>query len=100
MAADLLPCALCGAGRPQGSCHIIKLTDEEKAAVRAAGGTPPQESVFCKPCWRALSDPNSGPAVIKGLVQTRLRQLGVGDAEKIAERFHNRLVERIKARPS
>ena len=98
--ADTLKCALCGASRPLGACHIIKLTDTEKSVLREAGQPVVNESVFCKPCWRTLSDPHAGPAVIKGLVQARLRQLGVGDAEKIAERYHNRLVEKIKVRPS
>lgn len=100
MAAEKLRCGVCGTNRPRGSCHIIVLSDEEKAQLRAAGQRPLNEYVYCKPCWRTLSNPASGPSVIKGLVQARLRQLGVGDAEKIAQRFHNRLVEKIKERPS
>lgn len=99
--AEVLHCGLCGAGRPRGSCHIIALTPEEKQQLKAMGQKPQNEYIYCKPCWKTLSNPASGPSVIKGLVQSRLQQLGVRDAEKIAERYYLRLVEKIKPqRPS
>lgn len=100
MAAEMLHCGLCGAERPRGSCHIIAPTDAEKQQIRVMGQEPEKEYIYCKPCWRTLSNPVSGPAVMKGLVQSRLRQLGVGNADKIAERYHDRLVAKIKPRPS
>lgn len=89
-------CALCGTGRSREACHIITLTPEERTAIRESGAKPETEYVYCKPCWRRLSDPVTGPAIMKGLVQTRLRQLGVSDAERIASQYHARLVDRIK----
>jgi hypothetical protein len=64
------------------------------------GQTPQKEYVYCRPCWGVLSNPVTSPSVLKGLVQTGLRQLGVGDAERIAKQYYVRLVERIKQRPS
>lgn len=99
MAKDL-NCGICGVGRPRGSCHVIQLTAEEKADLRRNGQKPQNEYIYCKPCWRTLSNPVTGPSVMKGLVQARLRQLGVDDAGDIAQRYYNRLVEKIKQRPS
>lgn len=99
--AEVLHCGLCGTGRPRGSCHVIAITPEERQQIRQMGQQPMNEYIYCKPCWRILSDPATGPSVIKGLVQARLRQLGVEDAETIAERYYNRLVGRLKQpRPS
>lgn len=92
MAADELRCGICGTLRPRGSCHVIPLTDEDRKTL----GTELKECVYCKPCWRTLSNRVSGPSLMKGLLQAHLRQLGVGDAEMIAERYHNRLVSKIK----
>jgi NAD-dependent dihydropyrimidine dehydrogenase PreA subunit len=94
--ADELHCGICGDARPRASCHIVRLTDEEGAIL----GTDDKECVYCKPCWRTLSNPLIGASLTKGLLLARLRRLGVGDAEKIAERYHAKLVSRIKARPS
>jgi len=93
--AEILKCGLCGAGRPRASCHIITLSLEERQQLRAMGQQPRSEYVYCKPCWRTLSNPVTAPAVLKGLVQTGLRQFGVENAEQVAQQYYNRLVERI-----
>lgn len=89
-------CVNCGAGRSREVCHIITLTAEERAVLRDSGAKPEVEYVYCKPCWRRLSDPKTGPSIMKGLLQIQLRQFGVEDAERIATRYHDRLVDRIK----
>ena len=94
--ADELRCGICGASRPRGSCHIITLSDEERATL----GTTRRECVYCKPCWRTLSDPAGGTAYTKGMLTMWLRQLGVGNAEELAERYTNRLIAARKQPPS
>lgn len=98
--SEKLQCGICGASRPRGSCHIIVLTDAEKAQMLASGKQPEDEYIYCKPCWRVLSDRATGPSLYKGLIQARLRQLGVDNAEKIAQHHHDALVAKIKERPS
>jgi hypothetical protein len=94
-------CGVCGRSFSEPGCHIITLTDEEKQELRSRGETPLEEYVFCKPCWKTLSDPVSGPAFGRGLIQQQLQQFGVGGAEKAAARFHAKLVARInKPKPS
>jgi len=88
-------CGVCGQPRLRTACHIIKLTAEERQFFRDAGEQPASEYVYCRPCWRTLSHPISGPNLGKGLMQARLRQLGVANAEEFASGFHKKLVARI-----
>ena len=92
---EKLSCGLCGKSRPRGACHIEVLTEQEMEYLRQTGQKPLKEYVYCRPCWKTLSNRISGPSVIKGLFQIRLRQLGLPNAEKAASRFHDWLVENI-----
>lgn len=101
MAEEFENCGVCGQPRPRSKCHIIKLSPEERQFFRDQGQEPRTEYVYCQPCWRTLSNPVQGPNLGKGLIQARLRQLGVSNAEEIASEFHARLLSRItKPKPS
>jgi hypothetical protein len=91
-------CALCEQLKEEGACEVLTLTDAEKAAVKDA----PDRYVYCRPCWRILNDPVNGLALMKGLVQAKLRSLGVsGDrAEAAAQEFQKKLMSRSTRRPS
>lgn len=92
---ELETCGVCGQPRPRDKCKIIKLSLEERQFLRKQGQEPQTEYVYCQPCWRTLSNPVQGPNLGKGLIQARLRQLGVSNAEEIASEFHRRLLSRI-----
>ena len=102
---DKCTCGVCGRKSAREYCHIIKLTEAEReqllSQIEPEEVEPEKEYIFCKPCWTTLSDPEAGPMYGKGLIQQRLRQFGVGNAEEIANRFHAKLVDRInKPKPS
>ena len=93
--AEPIPCGVCGIPHPREKCHIIVLTETERSALLANGQEPKDEYIYCRPCWKTLSNPVSGPAMIKGLVQMRLRLAGVEDSERLATQLHARLVAKI-----
>ena len=93
-------CGVCSRLRDLNSCEIVVLTDEEKKAIRASGAEPQDEYHYCRPCWKNLANPVSGPAFMKGIFQIRLRQLGVANAEQLANKYHAGLVSKIKEKPS
>lgn len=93
---DVVPCGVCGRGFPKGKCHIITLSEEEKQVLRDSNQEVLEEYIYCQPCWRTLSNPVSGPAVMKGLLQIRLQQSGVSNAEQVATKFHAKLVSKIQ----
>jgi ferredoxin len=93
-------CGICSTEHPTTRYHVITLTDEEKQVLAESGQTPPNEFVYCKPCWNTLQDPVSGPMLMKGLFQMRLRELGVSSSERLADEYHAALIKKIKGRPS
>lgn len=93
-------CGICSTSLPRSALHVVVLTDEEKDVLRQSGQSPPDECLYCKACWKTLSNPVSGPMLMKGFFQLRLRELGVSSAEKLADEYHASLVRRIKGRPS
>jgi hypothetical protein len=91
-------CAVCGAAKQRAHCTVIVLTEDEKASME----NPPDEYVYCKPCWKVLSDPVNSTALMKGLTQAKLRSLGVDDdrAESAAAQFVKKLAARSTQRSS
>lgn len=101
MATAKIVCGVCGAKRARIACHVITLTPEEIQTITANSGTAPQAQMFyCKPCWRTLQDPNSGPSLMKGIYQIGLRALGVSNADTLAKRYHQGLVSKIPKNPN
>lgn len=83
-------CLVCEKEKDAAVCHIIVLTEEERAHVE----NPQDEYVYCKPCWRILSDPVSGPALMSGIAQHHLRDAGVAEADTLALKFRQELTAR------
>ena len=94
--ADKLVCLICQAKRPRNNCHVVKLTVEERHLLRQEGREILEEYPYCLPCWRMISDPVSGPALLKGLAQAHLRGLGVSNAEELATNYYNGLLKLSK----
>lgn len=87
-------CNICGRSRPRGQLEIIQLTVKEKEYYRRIGQEVLSEYAFCRPCWRVMSDPAKGPALIKSLFEISLSRSGVQNAEQIAKQYHTWLVKK------
>lgn len=88
-----MKCLICDKELTAETCHTIILTEEERRIT-----TDPLDAyTYCKPCWKVISDPIRGPILMKGLVQQRMRLLGVSveAAEALSTEYHRALVERI-----
>lgn len=89
-------CAICRQERK--NCKVFQLTETEKREFREKGNEVPEELAYCQPCWKTVSDPVSGPALMKGMLQIQLQQLGVSNAEDLASKFHTKLLKNSKRR--
>ena len=92
--AAMVACGICGKAKARSGCKIIKPTLQEQKELNRVGDDR-KEFIYCKPCWRILSDPLTGPSLGKGIIETRLRQAGVPNAEQVAKSFHKKLLARI-----
>jgi hypothetical protein len=90
----MVTCQLCERSFPRDRCHIIVPTTQERAHIEQQGGEPLDEYTYCQPCWKSLSNPVTGPAIMRGLFERRLRLLGVSNAEDLANRYHGELIKR------
>lgn len=91
-----IQCVVCGRMRPRGQCEVIKPTLKERDAIRETGQEPAPEYVYCRPCWRNITDPVTGPAFMKSLFEVLLTRAGVQGSEKMAIAFHAWLAKRAK----
>ena len=85
-------CTVCK--RDRDNCKVFQLTEAEREAFGKLSDKGLTEVAYCQPCWKTLSNPVSGPAFLKGLFQTQLKQLGVSNAEALASKFHVKLLEK------
>lgn len=92
-----MECFVCKRDFRLQECEVVELTDEERQAI---GSSAPTKQIYCKPCWRALKDPEQGPQLLKGLFLLRAKQLGVRDADEKAEAYYKLLVKGTKSPPS
>lgn len=89
------PCCVCRRGHE--GCHIISLTEEEKATMAASGFDPvPEDLAYCPSCWKILGDKERGAQLLRGISEVSLRRLGVVDAEVRATKFHDGLLAKAK----
>lgn len=93
-----MKCLICETSSKMVEYKTFELTEAEKKELEE----PLEAYVYCQPCWRVLSDPVQGPALMKGLAQQRLRLLGVSPAiaEALAESYHKALVVRAASSKS
>lgn len=76
--------------------HVIVLTEAERQVI----ANPLDEYTYCRPCWQVLSNPQTAPALISGIARHSLHQLGVDNADELAEKFRQDLAERATTRRS
>ncbi len=96
MVNEEVQCVICGRMRPRAQCKIIKPDIKERDAIRELGQEPKPEYTYCRPCWRNITDPTTGPAFMKSLFEVLLSRGGVQNSEKIATKFHVWLVEQAR----
>ena len=89
----MVKCLVCRRDWPEDNCRIITLTEPEKAELLSQGVEPLAEYPYCGPCWRTISNPVTGPALMRGIFEGSLRQLGVPKAEELASKYHTWLVK-------
>jgi hypothetical protein len=91
-----LKCVVCGRKRSREDAVVLTLTEAEKASLRTAEKSAPDEIVYCRPCDRLMNDQRTALDLMKGMMVLRLRALGVNNADKIAEKFKNQLLAKSK----
>lgn len=86
-------CCVCN-GMTDEAGQVIDLTEEERSTYPSS----PERLFYCKPCWKILSDPVTGPTLVGGLAHQYLRRLGVSNAEQLAARFQSALAQKAVRR--
>lgn len=89
-------CAVCSRHLEKKRCHEIRLTPEELKAAKAMDPDAVSLLYYCKPCWSVLTDKEQGASLIRGIMETGLRNMGVIQAEEIATKFHTELLTKVK----
>jgi hypothetical protein len=89
-----MKCGICRRDRNQEDMKHIVLTTEERAFVKRAQGVDATEYWYCKPCFSVLSDREQGAQLIKGTLQVNLAAAGNPNAQKIAQKMYDRLIDR------
>jgi hypothetical protein len=79
--------------------HHEVYTADEKAFVLKTQGLVSDGHWLCKPCLKVLRDPVQGAQLIKGTLQINLSAGGVGNAEHVAQKFHDKLVDLTVKKP-
>lgn len=94
-------CGVCGrSGLLESERKAIKLTeDEQKFVLASTGEDPPDEYIYCKPCMRLLQNRLSGAELLKGNFLINLREAGVPNADKVADRYFKWLIKKAAPEP-
>jgi hypothetical protein len=87
---------VCGTKGERKEQHIIELTEAERTLLSESR----TEYVYCRPCWKVLSNPATAPALMSGIARHQLRQAGVDNADQLADKFRHDLEARTATRRS
>ena len=91
-----MKCMVCGTDHPKDELKIIQLTaDEIRQLLRQGQANPEVQYIYCRPCWRTLSNPERAPQLMKGVLENQLRRAGVSPtkAATMAEAYHRKLIK-------
>jgi len=95
-----MKCGVCNRPVVGVAARIEKLTDADKAYSRKLGVEPPDEYVYCGPCYRLIhEDKEAGARLIQGTLQANLRAAGVPNADQIAKRYYDALIKKAAPKP-
>lgn len=89
-------CCVCGRKNlMESERKFLKLsTDEIAFALINTVTEPPEQYVYCKPCFRLLQDPLAGAELLKGSFLFNLREAGVPNADDLADRYFKMLIKK------
>ena len=88
-----MKCHTCHRDREESEMVHDVFTEEEREHVRQETGIDTDGPWYCKPCFAVLSDRQAGAQFLKGLLQLNLASVGVGNADSIAQKFHDELLK-------
>lgn len=78
----------------------IVLSDlERQFAVANSGKEAPLKYTYCKPCLRLLQNPVTGAQMLRGSLEANLRDQGIPEPEKLADKYFKALIKRTPAKP-
>ena len=89
MSAMSRSCCVCERSLDEKDGVTYALTAEEKALMSEA----PDEVHYCVSCHHVMQDRQAGADLLKGMLEMRLRLLGVGNAKKLADTFRENLLK-------
>jgi len=79
-------CGICNRGWDDVRCHVIELTEAERAVVLKTTGAKVEKYIYCGPCWKLLSNRQQGAQFIAGSMRAAMRATGNPRADKVAAR--------------
>jgi len=97
-----IACAICNRGYDASAMTIFTPSEEEKKAMKTLGEETPQDQYgYCKGCIQIISNPTTGLAFMRGLIQHQAKATGISSdvAEKAAGRFAVKLLDRSPKKP-
>lgn len=89
MAISRVKCLLCSKEGSREAFQVIVLTPKEREIV----SNPLDEYCYCKQCYNLLSHRVHGPAILSGVAQMHLTNLGVSNPYERASKFKEALVK-------
>jgi len=90
-----MKCGVCSRTWADEFCHVLDLTESERTYIRAATGEPaPKQYVYCKPCWKLLSNRQQGAQFIAGSFQAGFRAAGHPKSVQAGKKWLNFLVSK------
>jgi len=86
-------CCVCSRILGEQEGQLLTLTEAEKEYIRmATGEEAPESYIYCKPCYRILSDRNAGAQLLVGTLKNTLKAWGSYGAEKAAKEYQRFLL--------
>lgn len=95
-----MKCGICNRPVLKELARVEKLTETDKAYSRQLGVEPPDEYIYCGPCYRLIhEDKEAAARLIQGTLQANLKASGVANADQIAKRYYDALIKKAAPKP-
>jgi len=94
-----LECAICRHSKDADGMRTFSTTDREREMLIKMGEKEPKSEYHCcRTCMSIVSNPVTSMSLMKGLIQVEARAQGVNAdvAEKAAEKFTSKLLEKSR----
>ena len=86
-------CCVCDRSLGEKEGQLLTLTEAEKEYIKTATREEaPSDLIYCKPCYRILSDRNAGAQLLVGTLKNTLRAWGSHGADKAAKEYETFLL--------